>query len=125
MRNIGRHKDGRKIWESKPVLFLLGCAVLLFVWSVLGFYSKMAETRRKRLLQEEKAETFQSQKETLLRDIASLKTERGKEEFFRENFGLAKAGEELTIVMEDQAGSAPQPKSSLSGFFAFFKNLFR
>lgn len=110
--------------QSKPVLVLLGIVIVIFAWSVLKFWNKMRETERNKEIAEEKVEGLREQKEKLLADIESLNTEEGKERVFRENFGLAKEGEEVIIVVEDKNPPEPLKKSFTSGFFSFLKNLF-
>ena len=111
--------------QSRPVLVLLGAIILIFAWSVLGFWNKMEETGKNKQAVENKVAELKEQKEKLLADINSLQTEEGKEKFFRENYGLAKEGENVIVVVEDKTPPAP-PKTSFSdGFFSFFKNLFK
>jgi len=125
MRNFQKKRVWRNIMQSKPVLILLGVVILVFAWSVLGFWSQMRETGRNKQIVENKVIELKEQKEKLVSDIESLKTEEGKEKFFRENYGLAKEGENVIVVVEDKTPPAP-PKTSFSdGFFSFFKNIFK
>lgn len=125
MRNFQQKKIWRSVVQSTPVLIILGIIILFFVWSVLGFWNKMGETTRNKEAIEDKAVALREQKEKLLTDIDSLNTEEGKERVFRENFGLAKEGEEVIIVVEDKEANNAQKTDSSSGFFSFFKNLFK
>jgi len=125
MRNFERNRRSKNLLESKPVLLLLGIIVLVFAWSVWRFSHKMTETSRNKTTIQAKTETLREQKATLLADIQKLATDRGKEEFFRENFGLARVGEEVVIIVEEK-NLPPEPKqNSFSGFFSFLRNLFR
>ncbi len=119
MKNYGL--KGKNILESKPVLVLLGIIILIFAWTVVRFGFKMAETGRNKELVAEKTTALLAQKENLTADIAKLKTDRGKEEFVRENFGLAKVGEEVIVIVEDNT-PAPPHQSRFSGFFSFLAN---
>jgi cell division protein FtsB len=111
--------------QSRPVLVLLGIIILVFAWSVLGFWNKMAETGKNKEAVLDKVAELKEQKQKLLADINSLQTEEGKEKFFRENYGLAKEGENVIIVVEDKT-LPPPPKTSFSdGFFSFLKNIFK
>jgi len=111
--------------QSKPVLILLGVVILVFAWSVLGFWNQMRETSRNKQIVENKVIELKEQKEKLVSDIESLKTEEGKEKFFRENYGLAKEGENVIVVVEDKTPPAPAKTSFSDGFFSFFKNIFK
>ena len=125
MRNFQKKRVWRNIMQSKPVLILLGVVILVFAWSVLGFWNQMRETGRNKQIVENKVIEMKEQKEKLVSDIESLKTEEGKEKFFRENYGLAKEGENVIVVVEDKTPPAPAKTSFSDGFFSFFKNIFK
>ncbi len=128
MRNFQQKKVWRNVFQSTPVLVVLGIIILVFAWSVLGFWNKMRETTRNKEMIEEKAVALREQKEKLLIDIDSLNTEEGKERVFRENFGLAKEGEEMIIVVEDKNAASNLKTDSSSGFFSslmFWKGWFK
>lgn len=110
--------------QSKPILVLLGVITLIFAWNVLGFWNKMEETRNNQKMVEEKVAELEQQKEKLSSDINSLNTDEGKEKVFRENYGLAKDGEDMIVVEEDKTTPAA-PASASSGFWSFLKNLLK
>jgi len=110
--------------QSRPVLIFLGILLLFFTWGVIGFMGKMQATRENRKIAENKVAELRKEKEKLSLDIDNLKTEEGKERIFRENFGLAKEGEGLIVVVEDKNAEENQEDES-GGFFSFFKNLFK
>lgn len=84
----------------------------------------MQETVKNKKIVEDKVAALKQQKENISSEINNLSTDQGKEKFFRENLGLAKEGEEVTIVVEDKnPPTIPEPKSS--GFFSFFTNWFK
>jgi len=125
MINFQRKRVWRNIVQSKPVLILLGVLILFFVWNILGFWNKMEETGKNKKMVEDKVAALKQQKEKLSSDINSLKTDQGKEKLFRENFGLAKEGENMIVVVEDKNPPATPKTASSSGFFSFFRNLFK
>ncbi len=110
--------------ESKPVLVLFGILLLFFIWGVIGFMGKMQITSENRKIAENKIAELSKEKEKLSSDIENLKTDEGKEQVFRNNYGLAKQGEGLIIVVDDKNVSENKGKDS-GGFFSFFKNLFK
>ena len=124
MRNFQQKKGWQHIMHSRPVLIFLGVLLLIFLWSILGFWNKMLETGRNKKTIEEKVASLQQQKQKLSSDIDNLNTVEGKEKLFRENFGLAKDGEDLIVIVDDK-NPPPPPKSTSSGFFSFFTNLFK
>jgi cell division protein FtsB len=91
----------------------------------MRFWGKMADTRKNKEIAEEKTETLRQQKEALRGDIEKLRTDRGKEEFFREELGQAKEGEEA-IVIVDKTPEAEEPEQgAIRSFFSSFVNLFK
>ena len=111
--------------QSKPVLVFWGILIVVFAWSVFGFWNKMQETSKNKKIVEDKIAELKQQKEKLSSDIDSLNTEEGKEKFFRENFGLVKEGEGMTVVVEDKNSPKNVNEAPSSSFFSFFKNLFK
>lgn len=124
MRNFQQKRGWKNIIESKPVLILFGILILFFAWNVFGFWSKMKETEKNKKIVEDKVTELTQQKDKFLSDINSLNTDQGKEKLFRENFGLAKEGEGVIVVVEDK--NLPLVvKPDSSGFWGFIKNLFK
>ena len=124
MRNFQQKRGWRSLVESKPVLILLGIFILFFAWNILGFYRKMQETEKNKNIVEDKITELTAQKQQLLSDTNSLNTDEGKEKLFRDNFRLAKDGEEEIVIVDDKTPPVAPPKPS-SGFFSFFNNLFK
>ncbi len=124
MKSFQQKRNLRNIIYSRPVLMLLSVLVLFFAWNVLGFWNKMEETSKNKKIAEDKIAKLEQQKEKFLSDINDLKTDQGKEKIFRENFGLAKEGENLIVIVEEK--NLPTIKNTLSdGFFSFLKNWFK
>jgi len=121
MRGFQQKSKWRNIMESWPVLGLFGIIILVFAWSVVSFLSKMQTARQNRALAEAKVVELEAKKAQLSSDIEKLQTDEGKEEIFRENFGLAKAGEGLTVVVDDKEAIQSKVKSDDRGFFSWLK----
>jgi cell division protein FtsB len=99
--------------------------VLVFAWSVFGFWNKMRETSKNMKIIEDKVTELRLKKEKLSANINNLNTEEGKENIFRENFGLAKDGEGVVVIVEDKNKTEPPKAENSSKITTFFKNLFR
>ncbi len=125
MRNFDRKVTWRSIAESRPVLMLLGIVILVFAWSVIRFWSKMEDTERNRRIAEERVMALRDKKDKLTQDISDLNTDEGKEKFFRENYGLAKEGEEVIVVVEDQKEEKAPERLTLTSLIDFLKGLFK
>lgn len=124
MRNFQQKNAWSNISRSKPVLILLGLLLLFFAWNVLNLWKKMEDTAQNKKLVQNQLTSLEQQKQKLSTDINNLQTDEGKETIFRENYGLAKDGEDEIVVEEDPNQPAPAPQSS-GGFFGFLKNLFK
>ena len=125
MRNFQRQKVWKSFVESRPVLVLLGIIILLFAWNIWGLWGRMQETERNKKSAEDKISSLELQKQDLSTEINNLQTEQGKEKVFRENFGLAKTGENEIVILDDKnPAPAPAPSQS-SGFMSFLKGLFK
>ena len=124
MRSFQQKRVWRDVFQSKPVLILLGIFVFFFAWSIFGLWNKMQDTDKNKKVAEDKITALEVQKDKLSSNINSLNTDQGKERVFRENFGLAKAGEDEIVILDD---NTPLPTSlpPSSGFWGFLKNLFK
>ena len=123
MRNFQEKRGWRNIVQSKPFLIFFGIVILFFSWNVFVFWNKMQETEKNKKIVEDKIALLKKQKEDISSEINSLNTMEGKEKFFRENLGLAKEGEDVTVVIEDK--NPPVSKPAPSGFWSFFTNWFK
>ncbi len=124
MRNLEKKRGWKNIVQSKPFLILFGIVLIIFSWNVFSFWNKMQETSKNKQIIEDKVTALKQQKEDISSEINSLNTDQGKEKFFRENLGLVKEGEDVTIVVEDKNPPEAQ-KNTSSSFFSFFENLFK
>ncbi len=124
MRSFQQKGKLKNIVQSKVFLIFLGIVILAFIYSMFGFVSKMEETGRNKKIVEDKVAELQKSKEKLSSDITSLQTQKGVEEDIREKFGLAKEGESMIMITDDNT-STPTKSENSSGFFSFFKNLFK
>ena len=119
MRNFQEKKSWRRIVQSKPVLIFFSIVILFFSWNVFGLWNKMQETVKNKKMIEDKVALLKQQKEDISFEINSLNTVDGKEKFFRENLGLVKDGEDMTVIVEDK--NPPEvPTEDSSSFFSFF-----
>jgi cell division protein FtsB len=124
VRNFQQKKGWRHIIQSKPVLILFGILILFFAYNVLGLWGKMQETEKNKKIAEDKITQLEQQKVNLTSEIDSLNTNEGKEKLFRENFGLVKNGEDLTIIVQDP-NPPPATTPPPTGFFSWLKGLFK
>jgi len=127
MRNFQEKRGWKNIFQSKPFLMLFAIVILIFSWNIFGLWNKMWETAKNKKIIEDKVALLKQQKENIASEINSLNTVEGKEKFFRENLGLVKDGEYLTVVVKEK--NLPEvlklDSPSFFSFLFFWKNWFK
>src|SRR3989344_2256958 len=94
-----RHKAlARLFWRRLGVLslVLLIIAVSFAVW---GVSKKERESRTLRQEAEVQLADLKEQERTLTEHVESLRTDRGKEEVLREQYGVGRQGEGLIVIV--------------------------
>lgn len=124
-RNLKENRRWVNLLQSKPVLVFLGILLLVSAWSIVGFLGKMEETKKNKKMAEEKVAELEQSKLKLEADINKLETDRGVEEVLREDFGMAKEGEGLIVVVDEDPSKQKTEDKMPGGFMSFFKNLFK
>ena len=124
MSNFQAKRKLEHLLQSTPVLILLAILVLLFAWSVFGFMDIMLETLQNKKLAENKITELQKEKNQLSTDLNKLKTNKGIEENIRDKFGLAKEGEGLIVVIDDQNSPVNPANTQSKGFLGLIKSWF-
>ncbi len=114
----------KRVAHSYFSLALMAVFILFFAWSVIKFAGKAQETARNKKIAQEKLTELQKQQSQLGSDIDELNTEKGVEESIREKFGLAKDGEGLVVVVDDQNKPATQVHQKTS-FWEKIKSWFK
>jgi cell division protein FtsB len=94
------------------------------MWNVIGFARKAQDIVRNKNTAQEKIMTLQKQKEQLTKDIDNLNTQNGVEETIRDKFGLAKEGEGLIVVVDNQ-DQTPQTTLPTPTVWERIKNFFK
>ena len=96
-------------------LLVVVVAVAIAVWNI---YKKERESRILRTQAELQQEELSAQAGKLRDETAKLKTERGQEEAFREQYDVGKKGESLIVIVEPQQ---PKPLEATSTFMQKLK----
>ena len=65
------------------------------------------------------------QKDRLTRDINTLSTQNGVEEIIRDKYGLAKEGEGLIVITDDNNQTNTQNIQTNKSFLGYIKRLFK
>ena len=124
MRSFGNKNKWRYVLYSKPVLILLLIVLVIFAWSVFGFWGKARETAKNKEIAQKKVEDLEEKKAKLSLDLTRFKTEAGVEDSIRDKFGLAKEGEGLIVIVDDKNKGDVEPEEK-GGFWSFFTRWFK
>jgi len=122
----GKKSDFRKLIESWPSLVVMSLLLIFFAINIILFIGKMEEARKAKKIAEEKVAELHAKKDQLDTEISSLNTDKGKDELIREKFGLAKAGEGMVVVINEQKSEEKTGNEGAeNSFVSFFKRLFK
>ncbi len=100
MAIVGKRSDPVRLFARRIallVLFVLVIAALSALWDV---YKKEHESRILKNQAEAQLYTLNMQRDHLNTEIARLQTARGKEEMLRENYEMAKRGENMIVIID-------------------------
>ncbi len=107
----GRHSVlARLFWQRFGILILLAL-ILLASLAVLNVYRKERDSRVLRERAETRLGDLQKQERSLSEHIESLRTDRGREEVLREQYGVGWEGEEMIVLVEPPQ-TAPEPEQT-------------
>ena len=124
MRKFQKKDKWKYYLQSKPVLIFLFILILIFSWKIFGLFGKWQETSNNRSLEQQKINDLKERKQKLSSDIEKLNTDKGKEEVIRENYGMARDGEQVIVIVDDKKQASTENMPQNKGFFDFLKNLF-
>ncbi len=126
MRDFQRKRKIRKVLYSRGALVVVVLMLVLVSKATISLYSKERESQKNRSRVETELSSLASRKEKLQSDIARLKTREGIETEIREQFQVAKNGEKMVVLVEEQKQNAepigtPGGKSLFSRFLDIFR----
>ena len=111
MERFTQRRDPLRLIGKRLLLICLLALVIVAVSSVWKVYRKAQESMSLRKEAEAQLLDLDKRRTQLETDITKLKTSRGMEETLREQYGLAKSGEHV-IVIVDSPTPAPVPETS-------------
>lgn len=120
-------KNNYKFWHSPLALIIIFCLLVLFGYNIIGLIEKKRDTTNKKELILDQINLFKERESALSTDISKLKTDEGKEEIIREKYQVAKEGEKMVIIVEEENknNSSDTPEKTNHGFWNWVKNLFK
>lgn len=101
MREFQQRRIWRRLMYSKLSIFLLLIIFLFFVFSVIGVYRKSREATRKNDEVESELNELKAKKDYFEAEVGRLNTNAGVEEELRDKFQIAKPGERVIIIVDD------------------------
>ena len=109
-----RSQQRRRILASYALLALLAVLLVLLVRGVWGVYAKQRDSRERLELARAEHDELAARSSFLEREIERLSTETGVEEEIRRQYGLAREGERVFIIVEQEA---PATTTAERGFW--------
>lgn len=97
-----KKKSKNTFWHSPIALGILFCFLVLFIYNIVGLFTKERETARKRNIQLDNIEVLRNREKDLSMNIAKLNTEEGIEDAIREKYQVVKEGEKEVIIVDEQ-----------------------
>jgi cell division protein FtsB len=102
---------------------IAGVLIVVLVWLLLSFWGIFRKEEVARHAAEESKRqlvALTEREETLKKNIADLRTERGQEASIRETYGVARPGEEVIIVIPAEEGETVPKVSWWQNFLKIF-----
>lgn len=123
---IKSKKDNYKFWHSPLALGILFLILVFFCYKIIDLISIKRETSYKKNLVLEQIDELKERESLLSENISKLKTEEGREEVIRDKYQVAKEGEKMVIIVdqENKDISIPKEEKVRHGFFEWFKTVF-
>jgi cell division protein FtsB len=120
-------KTNYKFWHSPIALVFLFVALVFFGYKIIDLIKKDMETTHNKDLVLDQITSLRERETSLNTDISKLGTAEGKEEIIRDKYQVAKQGEEMVTIVDNNSGDNSQSQTGTvsHGFWAFIKKLFK
>lgn len=120
-------KNNYRFWNPIIIIILLSIFIILLGYNVISLFKKEKETEEKKDLILKEIDSLEKRESSFLNDISRLETDEGKEEIIREKYQVAKSGEKMVIIVneENSSDSSLEVEDSHNGFFDFIKKIFK
>jgi cell division protein FtsB len=112
MREFQQKRKIRGIIYSKTSIVILLIILFIILRASWGVYAKEKESNQNKTEDQIRLEALQQREEQLSSDILKLETPAGIEQDIRQNFRMAKSGEQLAIILDSNKLSQSPPQQS-------------
>lgn len=110
---IRQRNDPVRLFGRRLVLLALTGLIVVAIAGARSAYEKERESRTLRLQAEIQLNDLSKRQSQLSADIASLETDRGKEQVLREQYAFAAYGEGLIVIVDTPQTAPTQATSSV------------
>lgn len=116
-----------KFWHSPIALISLFCVVVFFGYKMIDLIETERETSNKKELILDQINNLKDRENSLNNDILKLNTEEGREEVIREKYQVAKKGEKMVIIVDEESREdlVNDGRKNGHGFWNWVKGIFK
>lgn len=119
------HSHNIPFLKTKIGLTLLMLVAVFLLIGLFGFLDKLTTSNKNKQAEQAKLEFYESEKAKIESRLAEVSSEEGIDKTVRENYNLAKEGEGLVIILEEEDTEADASKNNSGGLMDFIRRLFR
>ena len=112
MFDFHQKRKMRTIFNSRVTQVILAVLSLMVLWSAYDRYLVAKEMSEKRYALEKEMKDLKERQETLGAKVEYLSSERGKEAEMRREFDIAREGEQVVIILDDEVETVIMPMST-------------
>ena len=118
-------RNNYQFWHSPLVLLFLFAFLLFFGYKIIDLMKINIETARKKEIKQLEIDDLEKRELSLSIDIAKLETEEGKEEIIRGKYQVAKPGEKVVSIVEEEIDTSLDEERKSHGFWNWLKKVFK
>ncbi len=117
MERFTQRRNPLRLIGKRLMLILLSALVIVAISGVWKVYRKAEESLTLRKEAETQLSDLEKRRTQLEADISKLNTSRGMEEALREQYGLAKSGEHVIVIVDSPTPAPAVATSSVMKWF--------
>lgn len=120
-------RSNYKFWHSPAALIILFFIFIFFGYKIIDLVKKDIETSHNKDIVLDQINSLREREDSLNKDISKLSTDEGKEEIIRDKYQVAKKGEKMVTIVDenDKNTSTETEKKGSHGFWNWVINLFK
>jgi cell division protein FtsB len=124
MREFQEKKSWKRFLYSRMTAVLLLVAIVVLARAVWGLYQKERESAANALTANTELQKLEDRRSMLESELSKLETDEGIEEEIRQKYSVSKPGENVVIIVDKNATSAPV-QAPEEGWWTKFKKFLR